>query len=356
MFATIGHELRTPAATVKMLLDEETQTAPSPNLIEARKTSNHLLSILDDMRISVSPSTLTEAAKTESTFSVFETLERSIRGVSKLADEMGVAIQLEGKRIHRQGHLGSAKSIQQITQNLLRNAVLHSRGNKVVVKLDFEHLRADKTRFAISVIDNGVGIPPTISSSMFDAFERGDSQAEGSGLGLFIAKKLARELPSGSLSYQRNPAGGSIFEFGFELAKCVDAALPGHTDQEKSPLEGLSVLLVDDTKTLRLLGKTVLERAGARVEVAEDGEEALKAMQLFSPDLVLTDINMPNMNGYQLTSALREQGFAKPIIGITAATVGMEADTLLECGADQVLAKPLTREAVETALKITRPH
>lgn len=350
VFATIGHELRTPAATVKMLIDEEVALQKSENLTEAQKVSSHLLSILDDMRISISPATLTEFVQSETVFSVFETLERSIRGVSRLAEEMGVKIQLEGKRIHRLGHLGSPKSIQQIIQNLLRNAVLHSRGDQVKVRLDFEHLSKDRTLFSIAVIDNGTGISPNVSASMFEAFERGDTDSEGSGLGLFISQNLAKELPSGNLNYKRNPTGGSIFELSFELEKCMKE--PEHTPsrQGASPLNGLSILLVEDTKTLRLLGKTVLERCGAVVEVAEDGTEALRAMKLFQPDLILTDINMPNMNGYQLTSSLRDQGFSKPIIGITAATVGMEADTLIECGANKVLAKPLTRESVEAAL------
>lgn len=110
------------------------------------------------------------------------------------------------------------------------------------------------------------------------------------------------------------------------------------------------ILFVEDTPTLRLMGKAMLEKAGAEVEIAPDGHEALAVLEQICPDLVLTDILMPNMDGIELTSRLRREGYTSPIIGITASTAGTETQQLLESGADRVLAKPLVLSDLEAVL------
>lgn len=98
------------------------------------------------------------------------------------------------------------------------------------------------------------------------------------------------------------------------------------------------------------MGKAMLEKAGAEVEIAPDGHEALAVLEQFCPDLVLTDILMPNMDGIELTSRLRREGYTSRIIGITASTAGNETQQLLESGADRVLAKPLVLSDLEAVL------
>lgn len=125
----------------------------------------------------------------------------------------------------------------------------------------------------------------------------------------------------------------------------------GVSQSQASFFENMKILLVEDTPTLRLMGKMMLEKVGANVVIAEDGDDALSALSSFSPDVVLTDILMPNMDGYQLTQRLRNQGYTLPIVGITGSTVGSEAQQLLDSGADKVLAKPLALSDLESALR-----
>lgn len=302
------------------------------------------------MKLATNANHLAESLNQKSEVRVYSTLERSVQGLYDLAERHCVTLSLEGAKATSNGHFGSAKAIRQIVQNLVKNAILHSGGSQVSVTLSYTHLTDDYTKFLISVSDNGRGIDPADIGRLYDPFVRGNSVADGSGLGLHICKTLAQGMPHGALNYHRSDAGGACFELSFTLKK-LDKPIDTGKEASHSIIAGKKILLVEDTDSLRMLGKVLLERAGAQVCIAEDGTQALEALKSFDADLVLTDIMMPNMNGYQLTSALRQQGYEKPIIGVTGATVGNEASLLIEAGANRVLAKPLTKTGLEQALR-----
>ena len=351
IFAIVGHELRTPAAAIKMLLDEEELlNKKSHNITEAVLHASHLLSVLMDMRLSTSGEAVLEISEeSHQRVKVFNLIKSSVLALQPLAEKHQFIIDLNGLVENSLGHYGNPKILQQILQNLIRNAILHSEGSLINISMDHEHLDNNLTHFTIEVRDNGKGIPSELRTRMFKAFERGDSVSDGTGLGLHVASEIANTLPQGKLFYSDNPEGGAIFHLSFVLEKVMEEEqVPIAPD---SPLHGLKILLAEDTPTLRLLGKNILERAGSLVQVASDGEEALRELENFDADLVLTDIMMPNMNGYELAEALRKHGYHKPIIGVTGATVGMEAKRLIESGANCVLAKPLTVKGLEAALK-----
>jgi len=351
IFAIVGHELRTPASAIKMLLNEEKQiNNESHNVAEADQHATHLLNILDDMRLAASDGALLEVqSEGAKQVKVFQTLKSCIIALQPLADKHKFTIDLNGSVANPLGHTGNPKVIQQIVQNLIKNAILHSKGSMINVSMEYEHLENNKTHFTVEVRDNGTGIPVEFQARMFKACERGDTVSDGTGLGLNVAYELAGILDNGKLFYRDNPEGGAIFTLGFTFEKLIEK--PNNQKLTHDSIEGLKILLAEDTPTLRLLGKNILERAGATVQVAVDGEEALSILVNFDPDVVLTDIMMPNMNGYELAEALRKRDFTKPIIGVTGATVGMEAKRLIENGANTVLAKPLTVLGLETALK-----
>ncbi|HSG03854.1 MAG TPA: response regulator [Marinobacterium sp.] len=352
IFSIVGHELRTPASAVKMLLEEEKGHNNSHYIQEAYVHSTHLLNILEDMRISTSVGAILEVpSEFNHHVKVFQIVKSTILALQPLASQHDFIINFNGSRAHRLGHDGTPKILHQVLQNLIRNAILHSEGSMINVSLEFEHLECNATHFTIEVRDNGKGISPQFRNRMFKAFERGDTVSDGTGLGLNVAYELAKTQENGNLSYRDNPTGGSIFTFEFTLNKVIDASASATEEKKINFIKGLNVLLVEDTPTLRLLSKTILERAGANVQATSNGEEALSIFASFEPDLVLTDIMMPDMNGYELTEALRKGGYSMPIIGVTGATVGMEAKRLIETGANRVLAKPLTIAGLEAAIK-----
>jgi len=351
IFAIVGHELRTPAAAIKMLLDEEELlNKKSHNIAEAALHASQLLRVLMDMRLSTSGEAVLDISEeSHQRIKVFNLIKSSVLALQPLAEKHQFIIDLNGLVVNSLGHYGNPKILQQILQNFIRNAILHSEGSLINISMGHEHLDNNLTHFTIEVRDNGKGIPSELRTRMFNAFERGNSVSDGTGLGLHVASEMANTLLQGKLFYRDNPEGGAIFHLSFVLEKVMEEEqVPIATD---SPLHGLKILLAEDTPTLRLLGKNILERAGSLVQVASDGEEALRELENFDADLVLTDIMMPNMNGYELAEALRKHGYHKPIIGVTGATIGMEAKRLIESGANCVLAKPLTVKMLEAALK-----
>lgn len=353
MFAIIGHELRTPAASLKMQIDEllHKNSVDKP-ILGLSKTAEHLLDVLDDMRIGTNAA-LAKQNHTASRFSVFDLVEESINNVKYIASQYQVELSLKGTKATATGHYGFKKPLRQIIINLTKNAIIHSKGTSVELVLEHAPLNDTETAFTLQIKDNGVGIKPDSVERLFGAFERGDSQSEGTGLGLNVSRELARTLKQGDLRHTPNPTGGSIFVFTFTLEKA-------HANQEEtspasSHLKGLKVLLVEDTPTLRMLGKTMLNRAGAVVTDAENGAEGLKLASDNVYDLIVTDIMMPEVDGYALTTQLRSMGILTPIIGVTGATVGNEAERLMNCGANAVLGKPLNINALEWQLTQLSP-
>ncbi len=350
MFAIIGHELRTPAAALNMQLQEiQLESENNKRIEEAHATSQHLLDVLDDMRVSTDKSLVNES-QVETSLSVYRIVKEASHTLFYTANQYGFDIQVRGDADDL--HIGFKKQIRQIIINMTKNAIVHSQGTQVI--LDLSHTSsADHTEYQLQIIDNGKGIKDKDIERVFQAFERGDTQSSGTGLGLHISRELARSLPDGALTYRANPDGGAIFTLSFTLKQAQkDAAAAAAAAAAKEPsIKGKKILLVEDTATLRMLGKTLLTREGAEVIDVENGELALKAFSEHSFDLVITDIMMPVMDGYELAETLRSWGATLPIIGVTGATVGNEADNLLAKGANRVLPKPLSIANLETALQ-----
>ena len=347
MFAIIGHELRTPAAALNMQLNEmRLDIEQNKRIEEVHATSQHLLDVLDDMRVGTDKSLITEN-RVETQLSVYQIIKEASHTLYYIANQYGVDIQVRGTTDAL--HIGFKKQIRQIIINMAKNAIVHSQGTQVI--LDLGHTSTDgHTEYQLQIIDNGKGIKDKDIARLFEAFERGDTQASGTGLGLHISRELARSLPNGDLVYSPNPEGGAIFTLSFTQKQAKQDAAAAAAAKEHA-IKGKKILLVEDTATLRMLGKTILTREGAEVVDVENGQLALEAYSKQTFDLVITDIMMPVMDGYELTETLRSWGATLPIIGVTGATVGNEADNLLAKGADRVMPKPLNLDNLETALK-----
>lgn len=364
VFATIGHEIRTPASTVAMLLDEYKLDKSPITIREAEIQMAHLLSVLDDMRVSVDKSFILERLNTVESVRVWATLERALLGVYPLANKHKVTVELKGS-IPNTPHNGNPKAIMQIVQNLTKNAIIHSGGTQVTIETAHRK-KNGLSHFKVQIIDDGSGIDDDYIRHMWEPFSRGKTTANGTGLGLHVCREMARALPEGALIYSKGKDGGSVFTLMFSLEElnqldrrtaesqinpAEHVAQSGGALKHELDLDGLRVLLVEDTPTLRALGEAILSRAGVVVSVAEDGLEGLKIVQNEEFDVILTDIHMPNMNGYEMTEAIREREIKVPVIGVTGATVGVEAQRLISAGADVVLSKPLTLDKFKSALK-----
>ena len=222
--------------------------------------------------------------------------------------------------------------IRQILLNLVGNAVKFT--EKGYVKLSIKAMPSNTSDMSsvdlhLSVEDTGIGIPEMEREKIFDAFTQISGQSikkyGGTGLGLSITKKLV-EMMNGKISIESEVGKGSIFHIEFANVQIVDIeSLPEETDSSyfwKYKFVNTTILVVDDMETNRFLLKELLSRVGIRVLLAENGYEALKVCELEKPDLMITDLIMPVMDGVEASTKLRENPETShiPIIALSAST------------------------------------
>ncbi|HSG02387.1 MAG TPA: response regulator [Marinobacterium sp.] len=351
MFAMIGHEVRTPAATLHMLLEQQEVSKLLPHGSEIADTSDHLLSVLNDLRAVVRKegSELGEVT----TDNPVELIYRALKPVQKLFDEAGMCIRVQTNQVNHVQLTGNFQALRQIITNLAKNAVLYSGGSELHIKAS-TLVEGERVRLNLVVEDTGKGVSPEFQPKLFDPFERNDADRDGTGLGLFICRDLARKM-DGELTYSDAEGGGAQFcvtalfnPYGDRLN--IASSAEEESQQESSPLMGLRVLVAEDNAMLQMLTRKLLEGAGAEVDLATNGVEALERLKSNPFDLLISDIFMPQMDGYALSQAVRQLGYSLPIIGVSAATIGEETDKMLAAGADFVIPKPLNKEALVQVL------
>ncbi|HSG04381.1 MAG TPA: response regulator [Marinobacterium sp.] len=345
MYAVIGHELRTPAASLQMMLDtleegEELDKSLVGTNIE------QLLSVIDTLRAVAQPERLARAEFSE--VALDEVLAHQIENFLPQAKQQGVQLisdlsGLSGHRVSIQKTL-----LRQVTSNLIKNALIHSGATEVRLHANSEIAEEGGISLRIELEDNGRGIPEEQIASLFEAFVRGATDAEGTGLGLHVCRQIINDM-GGELVYQTNLKGGASFIIELKLALAKDnvetVSQPTLTD-----LKGMRVLVAEDNRTIQMLTERLLTKQGATVELARDGLAGLAAFKNGEFDLVLSDIFMPDMNGYELAHQIRKLDSEVPLIGLTAATIGEETDRMLEAGANAVLSKPVSLERLLNVL------
>jgi CheY-like chemotaxis protein len=249
---------------------------------------------------------------------------------------------------------GDMVRIKQAISNLVRNAIIHSRGTEIVI--NFSSKKSATTRETLSVwsiSDNGIGISEEEVDRLFEPFERGSkdarNQADGSGLGLFIVKSSIEAL-EGNVSFFRPEAGGAGYLI--EVPEPVNTKLNNElskqhaTPKESEKFPHLRIILAEDNQLVADVTQARLLNFVGKVEVAQNGREALDQIIANPPDMVITDLFMPEMDGDELIRTLRARGYTKPIIGLTAAVVGDEMEQLRQAGADHAMSKPIDFRAL----------
>ena len=346
-FAFLSHEMRTPAATIAMLLesDIDLRKTDTGHLIETN--IQHVLSVMDDLKVVIRPDA--EIFREQSTVDLPLVVQDVVDSLAPLLKKNGLSVHINSSHNSKHSLKTNLLSIKQVLTNLIKNAALHSGGSELWISIDPILLR-DKASVTVKVSDNGKGVPDADKQRIFLPFERGSDATEGTGIGLDVCKRLARQL-KGNVAIKDRQGGGSEFVFSFFAYVEEYTAESGQSSgAEFESLNGLSVLLVDDDLMIRKLSAMLVKNLGAQVVVAVDGEDALEQLKKHDFQLVITDIMMPKLDGVGLTRALRAGHFDGVILGCSAATVGDELDSLLAAGADAVIPKPLTSKGLLTVL------
>lgn len=343
-FAILGHELRTPVASMNMLLKDK--MLPQNELDDyLSATTMNMLDVLEDLRFVIAPE---ERKQAELKAVHSATLLTNLSGsLSALVEQQGMKLRTNSQSLGYQLAL-PAQILRQACTNLIKNAAVHSKGAQIFLKLEERQVSDTQISVLIRIEDDGVGLPSGFAQKMFEPFTRGGSGADGTGLGLYIVKELC-ELAGVELYYEPL-AGGTAFELKGTFS-IVAQRSAGSTIEGKA-LQGMKVLLAEDNNMLQMLTQRLLSKLGAQVTLAENGQVAVDKLAQQSVDLVITDINMPVMDGYELARSLKQSGFSGEIIGLSAAVQGPETDALIEAGASAVIPKPITAASVLSALNL----
>ena len=338
--ANIGHEIRSPLNGVMMMasmlkdspLDQDQREQLDIVLFSARTIDRLIRDITDLTLIGTGKLTIQEEA-----FDLRELcrhiIETNRPEALRKGLEMDAYVADEARRI-----IGDRERTGQIITNLITNAIKYTEKGSIRLTAVMENgmVRMDVT-------DTGVGIPDELQASVFDLFRQGDGRRrmKGAGIGLFVVKSIV-EMMDGSVELRSRVGKGSRFTIllpmNHDVANLIDDALTGGPGKKT---ESPKVLVAEDEGVNRLFLRTILEREGYEVDEAVDGVEAVALARRYDYDLILMDINMPRMDGLEAISFIRQSRPKVPVVAVTANAYQEERRRIRECGADDIVLKPI---------------
>jgi signal transduction histidine kinase/CheY-like chemotaxis protein len=355
--ANMSHEIRTPMTAIlgyadvlaAHLLDED-----DLHCVETiRRNGRFLLEIINDI-LDLSK---IEAGRLDIKFERIriDSLVNDILAMMRLrAVEKGLKLDAEFAGRIPETIETDPRRVRQILINLIGNAIKFTDRGSVRLRIAFDESRS---QIVFEVIDTGIGISEDLQARLFRPFTQADASVtrhyEGTGLGLAITRRLA-EMLGGQVSVESRLQRGSTFHVTLSTGSLEGVPLvePRLVEEASSVAPGVPkltdcrVLVVDDRSEIRFLAKQFIEKSGATVEVAVDGDDALRAIERSEGrdepfDVVLLDMQMPVKDGYTTARELRARGFKQPIIAVTAHAMQGDRQRCLEVGCNDYTPKPL---------------
>ncbi len=365
--ANMSHEIRTPLTAIlgysEMLMDEGTspQERKEHSLVILRN-GKHLLNLVND---------ILDISKIEADKLVLERRPCSIHAI--VADVVSMMrVRAIEKHLTLTARyvtpmpwtiLTDEARLRQALINLVGNAIKFTSTGEVSISISLVQGQQDiPPMIQVDVHDTGIGISAEAIKSLFRPFTQADSSTTrkfgGTGLGLTITKRIIEKM-GGQVQVQSTPGQGSTFTLVVPTGPLEGIAMVEHTAEAMAetteaphqperthPLEGLRILLAEDGPDNQLLIRTVLSKAGAEVEVVENGLLAVQAATARPFDLVLMDMQMPEMDGYEATGQLRAKGYEAPIVALTAHALSSDRARCIDAGCTDYLTKPIDRAAL----------
>ncbi|MAM88173.1 MAG: hypothetical protein CME36_12795 [unclassified Hahellaceae] len=355
--ANMSHEIRTPMTAILGFADILASHLSDPDDLSAvetiRRNGRHLLDIINDI-LDLSRIEAGRLTVRNDPVAIGALIDDVHTLMSVSASKKRLPLNVKYPKLLPAQISTDEKRVRQILINLIGNAVKFTETGSVSLKVVLE--QGEQPALFFEVSDTGIGLSAQFMNSVFEPFSQADTSHsrsyEGSGLGLPISQRLANLL-GGVITGESRPGRGSTFRFrlpiersAMENLKPPQKAKKPNKPPAEIPELRCRVLVVDDRHDIRFLAQHVLEEAGARVATASDGLEALSVVQQASLerldfDIILMDMQMPVMDGYEAVTRLRKLGFTKPILALTAAAMQTDRDRCLTAGCTGYLSKPV---------------
>jgi PAS domain S-box-containing protein len=355
----MSHEIRTPLNAVigmsHILMDDNPTEAQFENLKILGFSAQNLLHLLNDVL---------DFTKIETGNMVLESVNVNLKElVSKTLNSLQFktaekAVILKSEIDHRipNSVMGDNTRLYQILINLLSNSLKFTEKGEVKLKVDLIEEREKSVVVRFEIKDTGIGIAPDKIAYIFQSYTQADADTTrkygGTGLGLAITKSLL-ELHNSNVTVESELGKGSVFSFIIEFNRSEKSYIQMENKTQIQPLSG-NILVVEDNEINRLLANKVLTKWGVQVDFAENGEIALKKIQMFKYDLILMDLHMPVMDGMEAAKAIRKLGgpYSRlPIIALTASLFSHELETITESGMDGYVIKPFVPNDLYNKIK-----
>ena len=345
--STISHELRTPLYGVvgitDIILEEHKELANSPHLNSLKFSARYLLSLVNDLlqinkieenRINLESMifNVTDEIKT-----IIDSLEFiAVKNNNKLITEIDTDIP--------EFVIGDKLRLSQIFMNLVSNALKFTKNGNVTIVAELDKIEGTKTYIKFQVKDTGVGIAKEDQDKIFDKFvqiERKEGDYQGTGLGLSIVQKLIELFGSTIyLESEINVGTNFIFTLSFESDEAKRIDIINNIVVDLSNNYNYKILIVEDNKINQVVTKKILESNNFKCTIVDDGYAAINLLENEKFDIVLMDINMPIINGFETTKLIRNKGLTIPIVALTAFDKQEITEQVLSSGMNDIIVKP----------------
>ena len=349
--ANMSHEIRTPMNSIlgfsDLLQKTNLDKTQSEYLMAVKASGSNLLNIINDI-LDFSKIEAGQLNIEKISFNMYDILESLKIMFAPKALEKQIAFNVHIDKTTPHYVFGDTTRLSQILINLINNAIKFTQQGEVTLSCEIKTIEHDIVQFVFKVKDTGIGIPADKLTSVFERFNQGNTETTrkfgGNGLGLAIVKQLV-EIQNGDISLKSNEGIGS--EFIVKISYPISYEDKHATvEQTNVPLKinsdkPLNILLVEDHKLNQKLASTYLINFGLHVDLAENGLEAIDKLNIKQYDLVLMDIQMPLLDGYNTSKKIREElkNFV-PIIAMTANIMPHEKEKCLSYGMNDYLSKP----------------
>ena len=360
--ANMSHEIRTPLNGIlgfaRMGARDSYSRKIQKTFLNIIDSGQHLLGVINDV-LDFSKIEAGKIILDPHPFSLISVIDEAISYISEQARQKGIVLKVAFTEEINCWVQGDSLRLRQILLNLLSNAIKFTERGSVILDVCKHN---ENTQFKVT--DTGIGMTEEQLSRLFSAFEQADSSTTrkygGTGLGLVVSRHLA-QIMGGNITVTSELGKGSVFELQLPLGEAEAIAPHYHWVDNANPrLISLRVLAAEDIQFNRMILEDVLKNEGAEVVFAENGQQALESVEQYGLDyfhLVLMDIQMPQMDGYEATRRIRILAPDLPIIGLTAHAMAEERVRCIEAGMLDRVTKPIeVDELVNTILRYLPAH
>ena len=345
--STISHELRTPLYGVvgitNIILEEHKELADSPHINSLKFSARYLLSLVNDL-LQINKIEENKITLESMIFNVSDEINTIVNSLEFIALKNNNKIIIDIDSNIPEFVIGDKLRLSQVFMNLVSNALKFTKDGEIKITANLQKTEGTKAFIKFEVTDNGIGIAKEDQEKIFEKFvqiERKEGDYQGTGLGLSIVKKLV-ELFGSIIELESKEKIGTKFSFtiGFETDEFTRNEIINNIEVDLSTNNLCKILVIEDNKINQIVTKKILESNHYECTILEDGYAAIELLEKETFDVILMDINMPIINGFETTKLIRKKGIEIPIIALTAFDKQEVSEQAISSGMNDIIIKP----------------